>query len=110
MSTTPPVIETPQPSAAATPVSDKRTAATGVIPKQMQSWIFLAILGVVAVGLWFSSSGQKAKSAGANEQREAEWYPAVPVRRELAMAPPAMAVSRGNGGGGAGSKILMLFV
>src|SRR5205809_3560912 len=66
MSTTPPVIETPQPSAAATPVSDKRTAATGVIPKQMQSWIFLAIIGVVAVGLWFSSSGQKTKSAGAN--------------------------------------------
>jgi type IV secretory pathway VirB10-like protein len=66
MATTPPVIENPQPSAAATPVTDKRTAATGAIPKQMQSWIFLAIIGVVAVGLWFSSSGQKVKSAGAN--------------------------------------------
>jgi len=49
-----------------------------------------------------------AKSAGTKGKREAEWYPAVPVRRELAMAPPAMAVSRGNGGGGAGLKILML--
>jgi type IV secretory pathway VirB10-like protein len=66
MSTTPPIIETAQPSAAATPVNDKRTAATGVIPKQMQSWIFLAIIGVVAVGLWFSSSSPKAKSAGTN--------------------------------------------
>src|ERR1700724_2820799 len=66
MSTTPPIIETAQPSAAATPVNDKRTAATGVIPKQMQSWIFLAIIGVVAVGLWFSSSSPKAKSAGKN--------------------------------------------
>jgi type IV secretory pathway VirB10-like protein len=66
MSMTPPDIETPQPSAAATQVTDKRTVATGVVPKQMQSWIFLAIIGVVAVGLWFSSSGQKAKNAGAN--------------------------------------------
>jgi type IV secretory pathway VirB10-like protein len=66
MTTTPPVTETPQPSAAATPVTDKRTPATGAIPKQMQSWILLAIMGVVAVGLWFSSSGQKAKNASAN--------------------------------------------
>jgi hypothetical protein len=51
---------------------------------------------------------EAAKNAGAKEKREAEWYPAVPVRRELAMAPPAMAVSHANGGGGAGSKILML--
>src|SRR5947209_17160855 len=64
--TTTPVPENPQTSPAAAPVTDKRKAATGVIPKQMKSWIFLAIIGVVAVGLWFSSSGQKAKSAGAN--------------------------------------------
>jgi type IV secretion system protein TrbI len=62
MSTTPPVTaQAPEPSAAATPVSDKRTAATGVIPKQMQSWIFLSVIFVVAVGLWFSSS-TKAKT------------------------------------------------
>jgi type IV secretory pathway VirB10-like protein len=66
MATTPPVIETAQPSAAATPVNDKRTPATGAIPKQMQSWIFLAIIGVVAVGLWFSSSSPKARSAATN--------------------------------------------
>ena len=62
MSTTPPVItQAPESSAAATPVSDKRTAASGVIPKQMQSWIFLSVIFVVAVGLWFSSS-TKAKT------------------------------------------------
>src|SRR5437588_499807 len=66
MSTTSPVIEDTQPSAAATPVNDKRTPATGAIPKQMQSWIFLAIIGVVAVGLWFSSSSPKARSAATN--------------------------------------------
>src|SRR5947209_3142254 len=64
--TTTPVPENPQTSPAAAPVTDKRTAATGVIPKQMQSWIFLAIIGVVAVGLWFSSSAPKARSAGTN--------------------------------------------
>src|SRR5437660_4814916 len=47
--------EAPEFSAAAAPVSNKRTAATGVIPKRMQSWIFLSVLLVVAVGLWFSS-------------------------------------------------------
>src|SRR5689334_638989 len=44
---------------ASTPVADKRKAATGVIPKQMQSWIFLTIIFVVAVGLWFSSGSTK---------------------------------------------------
>ncbi len=65
MSTTAPtpVPETSQSSPAAAPVTDKRKAATGVIPKQMQSWIFLAIIGVVAVGLWFSSSAQKPRNA-----------------------------------------------
>ena len=61
-----PVQETPDLSPAAAPVTDKRKAATGAIPKQMQSWIFLAIMGVVAVGLWFSSSAPKAKATGAN--------------------------------------------
>jgi type IV secretion system protein TrbI len=59
----PPVVpETPEPSAAATPVANKRTVATGAIPKQMQSWIFLGIIAVVAIGLWFSGMGKKAKS------------------------------------------------
>jgi type IV secretion system protein VirB10 len=52
--------EAPELSAAAAPVSNKRVAATGVIPKQMQSWIFLAVVFVGAVGLWFSSSSTKA--------------------------------------------------
>lgn len=52
--------EAPELSAAAAPVSNKRVAATGVIPKQMQSWVFLAVVFVGAVGLWFSSSSTKA--------------------------------------------------
>jgi len=65
--TTPtPAPENPQPSPAAAPVTDKRKPATGVIPKQMQSWIFLAIIGVVAVGLWFSSSVQKPRTSSGN--------------------------------------------
>ena len=57
MSTTPQTNpETPELATAAAPVANKRTAATGVIPKQMQSWIFLTVVFVGAVGLWFSSS------------------------------------------------------
>ena len=52
--------EAPELSTAAAPVSNKRTAATGVIPKRLQSWIFLSVLLVVAVGLWFSSSSTNA--------------------------------------------------
>src|SRR5205809_1799946 len=55
-----PESELPELSTAATPVSNKRTAATGVIPKRLQSWIFLSVLLVVAVGLWFSSSSTNA--------------------------------------------------
>jgi hypothetical protein len=59
----PPVIpETAAPSIAAAPVTNTRTAATGAIPKQMQSWIFLGIIAVVAVGLWFSGMGKKPKN------------------------------------------------
>jgi type IV secretion system protein TrbI len=65
MSTTPPITApASEPSAAATPVDDKRTAAKGVIPKQMQSWVFLAVVLVVAVGLWFSSSTKPKTSPG----------------------------------------------
>src|SRR5579864_5425472 len=65
MSTTPQATsQTPEPEApeisAATPVSNKRIAASGVIPKRMQSWIFLTVLFVCAVGLWFSSGSIKA--------------------------------------------------
>src|SRR5579864_7395739 len=65
MSTTPQPTPIPEPEAsqlstAAAPVSNKRTAATGVIPKQLQSWIFLAVVLVGAVGLWFSSGATKA--------------------------------------------------
>ena len=65
MSSTPEKTQIPEPeepelSAAAAPVSNKRIAATGVIPKRMQSWIFLAVLLVGAVGLWFSSGPTKA--------------------------------------------------
>ncbi len=47
-------------STAAAPVDNKRVAASGVIPKRMQSWIFLSVLLVGAVGLWFSSGTTKA--------------------------------------------------
>jgi type IV secretion system protein VirB10 len=61
MSTTPQTDpETPELSTAAAPVANKRTAATGVIPKQMQSWIFLTVITVGAVGLWFTSNSTKA--------------------------------------------------
>src|SRR5205823_8796547 len=65
MSTTPQPTPTPEPAApelqvAAAPVTNKRSVATGVIPKQMQSWIFLSVLRVGAVGLWFSSGTTKA--------------------------------------------------
>ena len=52
--------ETPELSTAAAPVANNRTAATGVIPKQMQSWIFLSVVAVGAVGLWFTSGSTKA--------------------------------------------------
>ena len=51
---------TPELSTAAAPVNNLRIAATGVIPKRMQSWIFLTVLLVTAVGLWFSSGSTKA--------------------------------------------------
>ena len=61
--TTPPVVpETPEPSAAATPVANKRTPATGAIPKHVQSWIFLGIIAVAAVGIWFSGIGHKSRN------------------------------------------------
>jgi type IV secretory pathway VirB10-like protein len=65
MSTTPQA--TPEPNelaTAAAPVSNLRKAATGVIPKQMQSWIFLTVIFVAAVGLWFSSGSTKAAKPG----------------------------------------------
>jgi len=68
---TPPIPpEPPEPSAAATPVANKRTAATGAIPKHVQSWIFLGVIAVAAVGLWFSGIGHKGKNAGASATAE----------------------------------------
>lgn len=52
--------EGPELATAVAPVTNKRTAATGVIPKKMQSWIFLTVIFVAAVGLWFSSGSTKA--------------------------------------------------
>lgn len=64
--TTPPIPpEMPETSPAATPVANKRIAATGAIPKHVQSWIFLGVIAVAAVGLWFSGIGHKNKNAGA---------------------------------------------
>lgn len=61
MSTTPhETPDIPEFSTAATPVANRRPAATGVMPKQMRSWIFLSVAFVSAVGLWFSSSSTKA--------------------------------------------------
>src|SRR5215472_8218276 len=84
MSTTPQTTPTPEPEAqelpvAAAPVSNKRSAATGVIPKQMQSWIFLSVLLVGAVGLWFSSGATKTAkpSPGMASATEDQVKPAV---------------------------------
>jgi type IV secretion system protein TrbI len=69
---------TPAQNAAATPVTDNRVAPTGAIPKQTQSWIFLAILAVVAVGLWFSGMGKKPKgAAGTSSQPTTQVKPMV---------------------------------
>jgi type IV secretion system protein VirB10 len=82
MSTTPNVQQVPPdtagPTAAATPVTEKRITPAGAIPKQMQSWIFLGILTVVAVGLWFSGMGKKPKgAAGTSAQPTAQAKPMV---------------------------------
>ncbi len=51
----------------------------------------------------------KTAADAKGELKEEPWYPAVPVRRELAVAPSyATASGNGGGGGGTGSKILML--
>jgi membrane protein len=42
------------------------------------------------------------------QKPEETWYPAVPARRELAVAPAYATASNGNGGGGTGSKLIML--
>ena len=82
MSTTPNVPPVPPdlsgPPAAATPVTEKRIAPVGAVPKQMQSWIFLGILAVVAVGLWFSGMGKKPKgAAGTSTQPTTQVKPMV---------------------------------
>jgi hypothetical protein len=52
--------------------------------------------------------GEEQNLATAGPQKPQEpWYPAVPARRELAMA-PAYATAPSHNGGGAGSKLLML--
>jgi type IV secretion system protein TrbI len=69
--TTPPVVpETPEPSAAAAPVANKRTPATGAIPKHVQSWIFLGVIAVAAVGLWFSGIGHKGRNTNGTATAE----------------------------------------
>lgn len=54
----------------------------------------------------------EAKTASGKEKQEKPeetWYPAVPARRELAVAPTYATTSSGNGGSSsAGSKLLML--
>jgi len=51
---------------------------------------------------------EEAKTAQSREKPEDAWYPAVPARRELAVAPSYATASSGNGKGSAGSKLLML--
>src|SRR5215472_8856029 len=76
--TTPPVPpETPEPPAAATPIANKRIAATGAIPKHVQSWIFLGVIAVAAVGLWFSGVGHKGRNANAGSTAAGQVKPLV---------------------------------
>jgi type IV secretion system protein VirB10 len=76
--TTPPVPpETPEPPAATTPVVNKRIAGTGAIPKHVQSWIFLGVIAVAAVGLWFSGIGHKGRNANAGSTTAGQVKPLV---------------------------------
>lgn len=80
MSATPqPVPQAPEPSPAATPVNDKRPTPSGVIPKQLQSWVYLGIIGVVAVGVWFSGAGKTPKPKNSNANGSASVEQAKPV-------------------------------
>lgn len=76
MSSTPEVTQPPETTAATTPVP-QRTAAPGVIPKQMQSWIFLSVILVVAAGMWFSSSARNNSAPNANSPAEPQLKPIV---------------------------------
>ncbi len=69
--------QAPETTPAAAPVSDKRTAAKGVIPKQMQSWIFLTVILIAAVGLWFSSSAKPRNNPSAGSSAAEQVKPAV---------------------------------
>src|SRR6267154_2638547 len=64
MSTTPPLQPEAAPSPAGAPVPQHGDKPQGVLPKHLQSWAWLAILLVVAVGFFFS--GTPRKSAAGN--------------------------------------------
>jgi len=63
-----------------------------------------------AIPIEESDDKEKGKGKGKAEAGgEQQWYPAVPVRRELAIGPEyATAGEQNGGGGGAGSKLLLL--
>jgi type IV secretory pathway VirB10-like protein len=66
MSTTP----TPQPETTAMPapaITDRSTKPQGVIPKTMQSWVWIGVALIVAVGIFFSGTPKKTAAAGGNQ-------------------------------------------
>jgi type IV secretory pathway VirB10-like protein len=79
MSTAP----TPQPqpevstAPAAAAVSNRTTKPKGVIPKNLQSWAWIAVLMVLAVGIFFSGTGPKKVAAG-NGAAQSPTTPAAP--------------------------------
>src|SRR5262245_4566258 len=56
--------ETPAPTAV---VSDRTKKPQGVIPKNVQSWVWVAVALITGVGIFFSSGPKKPKATGANE-------------------------------------------
>ncbi|HET6844848.1 MAG TPA: TrbI/VirB10 family protein [Candidatus Angelobacter sp.] len=70
MSTAP----TPQPETTGTPapaITDRSSKPQGVIPKNMQSWVWIAVVLVVAVAIFFSGTTPKKTAAGSGTNQAA---------------------------------------
>lgn len=68
---TPSPTQDPQQNAtpAAAPVTNKRTSATGSIPKEMKSWALIIVAALIMLAVWFSGSPAKTAkpAAGATD-------------------------------------------
>ena len=64
MSTSPTLQPDTTPAPASAPVTDRSTKPKGVIPKNLQSWVWIGGLLLIAVGIFFSGTGPKRVAAG----------------------------------------------